>query len=117
MARITAHDLGTAALKAWQSGTANRGQLAIATRYTLELLEQLAPGHSVEVRVPPFAAVQVIEGPPHTRGTPPNVIETDADTWLQLATGALTWPDAIANAQVNASGERCTQIAEYLPLI
>ena len=117
MARITARDIGLSAVSAWQSGAPNRGQLAVATRYTLELLEQKAPGHSVEVRVPPFVAVQVIDGPRHTRGTPPNVIETDADTWLALATGTLTWDDAVAAARVSASGDRCNHIAQYLPLI
>jgi len=117
MARITARDIGLSAVRTWQSGSANRGQLAIATRYTLELLEQNAPGHSVEVRIPPFAAVQVIDGPRHTRGTPPNVIETDADTWLALATGTLNWDDAVAAARVAASGDRCNHIATFLPLV
>ena len=117
MARITARDIGLSALCAWQSGTPSRGQLAVAARYTLELLEQKAPGHSVEVRVPPFAAVQVIEGPRHTRGTPPNVIETNADTWLALATGTLNWDDAVAATLVSASGDRCNHIATFLPLV
>lgn len=116
MVRITADDVGTAALEAWQAGTATRGQVAIATRYTLGLLEQRAPGRSVEVRVPPFAAVQVITGPQHTRGTPPNVIETDAQTWLELAIGAVTWDDALGAGRVTASGER-GDISEWLPLV
>ena len=116
MARITARDIGTKALAAWQSGEADRGHTAIAVRYTLSLLEKDAPGHAVEVRVPPYAAVQVIEGPRHTRGTPPNVIETDGDTWLALATGQLSWHDAVAAGRVTASGERC-DLSEYLPLI
>ena len=62
--------------------------LATAVRYLLQLLVEKAPGNSVEVRVPPFGAVQVVEGPRHTRGTPPNVVETDAATWIALATGA-----------------------------
>jgi len=115
LVRITAADVGGAALSAWLHGHANAGQLAVATRYTLELLAKRAPGHSVEVRVPPYGAVQVIEGPRHTRGTPPNVIETDPETWLNLATGRLTWNDAVNTPAVSASGERC-DLTEYLPL-
>ena len=116
MTRITAKDIGNSALAAWQSGVPDKGALPVAVRYTLELLEKQAPGHSVEVRVPPFAAVQVIAGPRHTRGTPPNVIETDADTWLSLATGALTWDDALATAKVSASGEKA-DLSPFLPLL
>jgi len=116
MARITAKDIGTAAVAAWQRGDATRGELALAVRYTLELLEHTAPGNSVEVRVPPFGAVQVIAGPRHTRGTPPNVVELDAQTWLELATGVLTWHDAVAGFRVSASGERA-DLADYLPLL
>ena len=117
MPRSTSPDLGLSAIAAWNDGAATRQQLASATRYTLELLEHQAPGHSVEVRVPPFGAVQVVEGPRHTRGTPPNVIETDADTWLQLVTGQLTWADALMSAKITASGERCDLINNYLPLL
>jgi hypothetical protein len=85
------------------------------TRHFLGLLAHRAPGRSVEVRVPPYAVVQVIEGVRHTRGTPPAVVETDPDTWLDLATGALTWADALARGRVAASGER-TDLAPYLPL-
>lgn len=116
MVRITPDDVGTDALEKWRSGVATRTQLATATRYTLGLLEQRSPGRSVEVRVPPFGAVQVIEGPRHTRGTPPNVIETDATTWLELATGTLTWGEALENARVTSSGER-GDISEWLPLL
>ena len=80
------------------------------------MLEERAPGHSVEVRVPPYAAVQVIPGVRHTRGTPPAVVETDAETWIALATGALAWADALATARVSASGER-TDLTPYLPLL
>jgi len=116
MARFTAKDLGRAALTAWQSGSASESQLAMAVRYTLTVLEELAPGRSVEVRVPPYAVVQVVEGPRHTRGTPPNVVETDADTWLSLATGSLSWDDAISDARISASGDRC-DLSPYLPLL
>lgn len=83
---------------------------------SLRTLAQDAPGHSVEVRVPPFAAVQCVEGPRHTRGTPPNVVETDPRTWLELATGALTWLDAVAAGKIAASGNRA-DLSDHLPLL
>jgi hypothetical protein len=85
---------------------ADRPTTATAVRYTLEELASLAPGRTVEVRVPPFGAVQCIEGPVHTRGTPPNVIETDAATWLRLVTGDLEWGEAVDSGRVRASGQR-----------
>jgi hypothetical protein len=87
----------------------------LLTKHFLALLQQRAPGHSVEVRVPPYAAVQVIPGVRHTRGTPPAVIETDADTWIALALGELAWADAVADGRATASGER-TDLSAYLPL-
>jgi hypothetical protein len=85
---------------------ASRDIRATAVRYLLQLLSDEAPGSSVEVRVPPFGAVQCIEGPGHTRGTPPNVVEMDARTWVELATGSLTWSDGLAAARIHASGQR-----------
>ena len=93
-------------------GAASVGaDLRLLTKHFLAVLEQRAPGHSVEVRVPPYAAVQVIPGVRHTRGTPPAVVETDASTWIALATGELTWADADARGLVRsaagtASGRR-----------
>lgn len=84
-------------------------------RYTLEELGALAPGRSVEVRVPPFGAVQCIEGPRHTRGTPTNVVETDGQTWLRLVTGATSWAAERDAGTVRASGQRA-DLADYLPL-
>ncbi len=84
-------------------------------KHYLAVLEERAPGRSVEVRVPPYAAVQVIPGVRHTRGTPPAVIETDGDTWLAVATGRTTWAEALASGAVVASGER-TDLTAYLPL-
>lgn len=84
-------------------------------KQSLAVLKERAPGRSVEVRVPPYAAVQVIGGGTHTRGTPRAVVETDADTWLALASGELTWSDAVATGRVRASGERA-DLAPYLPL-
>jgi hypothetical protein len=86
-----------------------------AVRVLLAELAQRAPGRSVEVRVPPFGAVQCVPGPRHTRGTPPNVVETDALTWVLVATGRLGWTDAVASGRISASGIR-TDLSEYLPL-
>ena len=99
---------GFSAVRAALDGDVPRDTLATAARYLLQLLAEKAPGHTVEVRVPPFGAVQVVEGPRHTRGTPPNVIETDAATWIALAAGRLSWPQAVAAAKVSASGTRAT---------
>jgi hypothetical protein len=89
--------------------------LRLLTKHFLALLETRAPGRSVEVRVPPYAAVQCVEGVRHTRGTPPAVVEMDAATWIALATGDLGWYDAERSARVRASGERA-DLAPYLPL-
>ena len=88
----------------------------LAVRALLDALAERAPGRSVEVRVPPYAAVQCIEGPRHTRGTPGNVVETDPTTWLQLAAGRISWADVRAAGQVDASGERA-DLGSYLPLL
>lgn len=93
-----------------------RAVLATAVRYTLEELAARAPGRSVEVRVPPFAAVQCVEGPRHTRGTPANAVETDAQTWLDLATGRLGWAQAEASGALRASGQRA-DLTAYLPVL
>lgn len=82
---------------------------------TLQALAATAPGRSVEVRVPPYGAVQAVAGGVHRRGNPRAVVETDADTWLQLAEGHLTWDDAVARGLVRASGER-SDLSAYLPL-
>ncbi|MFG1997796.1 sterol carrier family protein [Spirillospora sp. NPDC048911] len=86
-----------------------------AVRFLLDRLAELAPGRSVEVRVPPHAAVQCIDGPHHTRGTPPNVVEMDAITWISLATNRLTWEGALKDGKVRASGSRA-DLSAYLPL-
>ncbi len=90
--------------------------LAAAVRLSLRTLEQDAPGHTVEVRVPPFAAVQCIEGPRHTRGTPPNVVEMEPRTWLELAVGRVTWDEAVEAGRVSASGSRA-DLSGQLPLL
>ena len=91
-------------------------QLRAAARYLLFSLEELAPGRSVEVRVPPVAAVQCVPGPRHTRGTPPNVVETDPLTWFRLATGRVRWDEAVQAGAVRASGPRA-DLGQYLPLV
>src|SRR5947209_9896394 len=94
----------------------DRDALATAVRLTARTLAAVAPGASVEVRIPPFAAVQCISGPRHTRGTPPNVVETDPRTWLQLAAGILPLEDATATGAVTLSGSRAGEIGHWLPL-
>jgi hypothetical protein len=90
--------------------------LRLLTKHFLAVLAERAPGRSVEVRVPPYAAVQAVPGVRHTRGTPPAVVETDAGTWLALATGDLAWSDAVDQGRIRASGERA-DLTPYLPLV
>src|SRR5689334_594730 len=87
-----------------------RDELAAAVRLTARTLATTAPGASVELRVPPFVAVQCISGPQHRRGTPPNVVETDPRSWLLLATGLLSVPDAAASGALRLSGSRAGEI-------
>ncbi len=108
---------GEQALTVWRQDpdAAPRPVVAAAVRYSLEELGARAPGRSVEVRVPPYGAVQCIEGPRHSRGTPANVVETDATTWLRLVTGQLSWDEAADGGAIRASGQRSV-LAPYLPL-
>lgn len=94
----------------------DRQALAACTRLLADALAAKAPGGSTEVRIPPYAVVQCVEGPRHTRGTPPNVVETDPLTWIRLAGGRTAWQDAVADAKVSASGERA-DLGPYLPLL
>lgn len=94
----------------------DRTALRDAVRLLLAELARRVPGRSVEVRVPPFGAVQCVAGPRHTRGTPPNVVETDAVTWVLLATGRLPWSAAVASGRVRASGVR-TDLSVHLPVL
>ncbi|UPW10186.1 sterol carrier family protein [Gordonia terrae] len=94
-----------------------RAALADAVRQSARTLEQLAPGNSVEVRVPPFVAVQCIEGPRHTRGTPPNVVEMSPRTWLLLVAGVQSYDDALTAGDIDASGHRAGLVADLLPLV
>lgn len=94
----------------------DRQALAACTRLLADALAAKAPGGSTEVRVPPYAVVQCVEGPRHTRGTPPNVVETDPLTWIRLATGRLAWAQALRDAEVSAGGERA-DLSAHLPLM
>lgn len=89
--------------------------LKAAVKASLARLQQVAPGRAVEVRIPPFAAVQAVAGHTHRRGTPSAVVETDALTWLALAQGQLSWAEAIASGRLHASGER-SDLSPWLPL-
>ncbi|MBK0417830.1 hypothetical protein JD276_02115 [Leucobacter sp. CSA1] len=113
--RISEED-GRAALAAALGGDTGRPVMAAAVRYLLEELAERAPGNSVEVRVPPFGATQCVTGPRHTRGTPPNVIETDPATWIALASGDLDWERALRDGRVIASGSRA-DLDGLLPLV
>ncbi len=95
----------------------SRADLAAAVRLTARTLAEQAPGASVEVRIPPLVAVQCISGPRHTRGTPPNVVETDPRTWLLLATGLVEMNDAGATGALRLSGSRAGEIQAWLPLV
>lgn len=108
MARPRIPDVdGVAAVTSARSAAEpDRSTVAMAVRYLLQLLAEAHAGRSVELRVPPYGAVQIIEGPRHTRGTPPNVVELPADVLLALATGDATWEDSVATGRIHASGSR-----------
>jgi hypothetical protein len=113
--RRTEPAAGRAAVARWRTDPDDLAARRTAVRFTLDELAEIAPGHTVEVRVPPDGAVQAVEGPRHTRGTPPNVVETDPQTWLGLVTGAVDWDEAVADGRVRASGERA-DLRQWLPL-
>jgi len=119
-APIPAEELRAAVdpVRPWLAGEAEqppRAVLGAAVKTTTRWLAQQVPGRSVELRAPPHVAVQLVPGPRHTRGTPPNVVEADAATWLRLATGELTWEQAVADGKVSASGNRA-DLSDLLPL-
>ena len=118
MARTVTRDQLAAAMAAVHAAgpTPDRATTAEAVRASLRWLAQQNPGKSVEIRVPPFAAVQAIGGLSHTRGTPPNVVETDPATWLGLVTGAIEWSQALADGRVTASGTRA-DLSSLLPVV
>lgn len=92
-----------------------RAELKALVRETVRAFAEKVPGHAVELRVPPYIAVQCVAGPKHTRGTPPNVVEMAPAVWLELSSGTLDWADAIADGRIRASGPR-SDLSEYLPL-
>jgi hypothetical protein len=104
------------ALQHYDEGTADRADLKLLTKELLKLLVVKAPGHAVEVRVPPYGAVQCIEGPRHTRGTPGAVIELPPELWIDVALGRIAWADARLTGKLRASGER-TDLSALLPLL
>jgi hypothetical protein len=106
---------GHAAVDAVLAGSTAREDVAGAVRYLLQLMGEASPGHTVELRVPPFGAIQCVEGPEHTRGTPPNVVEMDSPTWIALATGSLSWSAAYDEGKISASGVR-SDLSSQLPL-
>jgi hypothetical protein len=93
----------------------DREALKSAVKASLARLQEVAPGRAVEVRIPPFAAVQAVAGHTHRRGTPAAVVETDAQTWLALAHGELAWEEAVSSGRLRASGERA-DLSPFLPL-
>ena len=105
----------SAALQRFRSGEATPADLRLLTKHLLALLVAKAPGGAVEVRVPPYAVAQCVEGTRHTRGTPPAVVETDPATWVALAVGDLGWGEAAAAGRIHASGER-SDLSPLLPL-
>jgi hypothetical protein len=82
----------------------------------LAKISKLAPGHAVELRIPPYSAIQCVEGPKHTRGTPPNVVEMSAEVLFDISAGKITWPDAIGDGRISASGERSDLSSLFLQL-
>ena len=108
-------EVGVAALNAWKENCATPAQLRTAVRYTLQFFAELHPGRSVELRVPPAGAVQVLRGTNHRRGTPPAVVEMNSQTWLSLVTARITWAEAAAAGAVDASGERA-DLSQLLPI-
>ncbi len=105
----------SAALSRRAAGSSTRDDDRLLVKHFLAVLSSRAPGGAVEVRVPPYAAAQVVGGTTHKRGTPPAVVELDADTWLELALGGLEWHAAVAAGRVTASGER-SDLSPHLPL-
>jgi len=113
--RISA-EAGRSSVLHWQSGDADRTTVATAVRYLLEELAEVTPGNSVEVRVPPFGVTQCVQGPSHSRGTPPNVVEIAPQVWLELATGTTSWAAAAEAGLISASGTRA-DLSAHLPLM
>ena len=105
-----------AAVASLDAGAADDADVRLLVKHLLAVLVDQAPGGAVEVRVPPYAAVQAVGGTTHKRGTPPAVVEVDAETWIELGLGRLTWVDAERAGRLRASGER-SDLSPYLPLL
>lgn len=115
MGRKISDSVGSRAIAAWLASRADRDAKACAVRYSLQVLAELHPGQAVEVRVPPFGAVQIGAGTVHRRGTPPAVVEMDTDTWLALACGNIAWEQVVVDGQINATGVG-SDLSAYLPV-
>lgn len=115
MGRKISDSVGRRAIVAWLASGADRDAKACAVRYSLQVLAELHPGQAVEVRVPPFGAVQIGAGTVHRRGTPPAVVEMDTDTWLALACGNIAWEQVVVDGQINATGVG-SDLSAYLPV-
>jgi hypothetical protein len=115
MRRKIAKPDGELAIQAYLEGSASTEQLATAVRFLLEELGTNYPGNSVEVRVPPLGAVQCIEGPSHSRGTPANVVEMDPASWIELALGRISFEELMSMAKLTASGNR-SDLAGLFPI-
>lgn len=107
-------ETGASAIVSAMAGDA--AALQVAVRYSLQVLAEKSPGHSVEVRIPPFAATQCIAGPVHRRGTPANVVECPPTLWLELCRGRVSWSEAMATGELLASGTRADEVSALLPL-
>lgn len=99
-----------------EAALANQADLATAVRYLLQLIEQRSPGRSVELRVPPYGAIQCIEGLNHRRGTPPNVVEISPEVFVSICLGKTSWQQEVENGKVLASGEQAKELADLFPL-
>ncbi|CAB4637282.1 unannotated protein [freshwater metagenome] len=106
---------GQAAIEAYLAGSASNEQLATGVRFLLEELGSNHPGNAVEVRIPPFGAVQCIKGPSHSRGTPANVVEMDPESWIELCLGRLTFEQLLTDSKLSASGNR-SDLAGLFPI-
>ena len=113
--RLAAPEVVQPALRRFRAGDAGPDDLRVLVKHTLARLVAVAPGGAVEIRVPPYAVAQAIGGTTHKRGTPPAVVETDAETWIRLALGELSWAEAESAGSLVASGER-SDLTPWLPL-
>lgn len=113
--RTVGPDQIASSIAEFRSGARDGAVLKVLSRGLAELLAEKAPGGAVEVRIPPYAVVQCVEGTRHTRGTPPAVVETDPVTWIELSLGGLDWASAVDSGRLRASGER-SDLSAYLPL-